>query len=339
MRGTSYRSDIAIDDVSLIENCTATPEISTTTIDILYTDSGMPTESCLNRCDSDNDLQRHLNNFILSCGCDESCVDSNSCCPDYAALCILGPDDFGTTDAITEPDAVPVTTTATRHVTTVEPNEFAKFSKTASPSTGHPIVFVVPDTTEAIYEKVITTPRSTGAVFEQNATIKYVPVPTTHNTVISVTTNATEAPKPVFVKNKTMATKAIFSTTTKSTTAEKYKTEWMDNDALTIPVVAKKEDEDFEIVLTAPPNETLKSVPSLKLVDSSYGYITTVVVVIVSIVLVGIAGWQRYRMRTCGLINRLKSGCKGSDSLSDVRFLTGDEILDFNLAHQDDYDI
>lgn len=334
MRGTSYRSDIAIDDVSIIENCTIPPEDLTTSADVLYTDTGTPTESCLNRCDSDNDLTRHLTDFILSCGCDEACVDSNSCCPDYAALCILGPDDFGgTTDLATEQDAATTTTAAARRPTTTaaaEPNELAKLSNdsgTAASGTGRPIVFVVPAATEAIYEKVI---RTRGA-----------PTDAASTTVMSVATNATEAPRPVFVKNITAATKAVLSTTRvkSTTTTEKYKTEWMEDDALTIPM-AKKETEEFDIILTASPNETLKSVPSLKLVDGSYGYVTTAVVVVVSIVLVGIvAGWRRYRTRTCGLLSKLKSGCKGGgDSLSDVRFLTSDEILDFNLAHPDDYD-
>ncbi|KAJ2954963.1 hypothetical protein O0L34_g3292 [Tuta absoluta] len=80
IRGKSFTSDIAIDDVAILqgENCTAASEMATTPA---YT---MP-DSCSGRCD----LPATPSRSDLECGCAAVCVINESCCPDFFDLCVF----------------------------------------------------------------------------------------------------------------------------------------------------------------------------------------------------------------------------------------------------------
>lgn len=48
-------------------------------------------ESCENRCNtSDNQIY----DFLISCDCDDQCLDRNRCCPDYFDFCVIGTTEF-----------------------------------------------------------------------------------------------------------------------------------------------------------------------------------------------------------------------------------------------------
>ncbi|GLV37031.1 Scavenger receptor class C type II [Carabus blaptoides fortunei] len=90
VRGKSYVSDIAIDDVSLAAAECEDNEFSTvSTTEEVSTEMAPMVESCLNRCDNTSDTI-YLDSFVLACDCVDTCIENNSCCPDYVAVCILG---------------------------------------------------------------------------------------------------------------------------------------------------------------------------------------------------------------------------------------------------------
>ncbi|XP_062535202.1 MAM and LDL-receptor class A domain-containing protein 2-like [Armigeres subalbatus] len=88
--GMRYRSDIAIDDVQLLNgsgcntNDTILETITESDDDIIRIDS------CVGRCGKNmSDSSGENNQNVIHCGCNNDCNDDNPCCPDYAEICVF----------------------------------------------------------------------------------------------------------------------------------------------------------------------------------------------------------------------------------------------------------
>ncbi|XP_075987130.1 uncharacterized protein LOC142983863 [Anticarsia gemmatalis] len=106
IRGKSFTSDIAIDDVAILqgENCTSLMTQATTTPD---------DQSCVGRClvgfdayytESSGHGHSHTGH---TCECSFICVLSDNCCPDYLDVC-----EFGITSDTDQPEATTLSSTS-----------------------------------------------------------------------------------------------------------------------------------------------------------------------------------------------------------------------------------
>lgn len=87
--GMRFRSDMALDDVSLLSgadcNVVTGTDVSPTVVD---EEEGSKIDSCENRCEQTLE-QSYLTMNVIHCGCNSDCISNSSCCPDYIELCVF----------------------------------------------------------------------------------------------------------------------------------------------------------------------------------------------------------------------------------------------------------
>ncbi|KAF5284256.1 hypothetical protein FQR65_LT00256 [Abscondita terminalis] len=181
IRGKSFFSDIAIDDVRVIPDCS---DAFTTESDVSYSFDDNSVPSCLDRCNIPSNSSENV------CDCDESCIDNNTCCVDYIAVCILGVTEEyeSTTDWITseEPNTSKkfktIENTTTKKTTTV----------TTTRTTPKPVTTTKTTTTKASTRAITTTKRPTTiTTTKRSTTITTTKRPTTTTTTKRPTTTTT----------------------------------------------------------------------------------------------------------------------------------------------------
>ncbi|XP_053619091.1 uncharacterized protein LOC128680186 isoform X2 [Plodia interpunctella] len=88
LRGWSYTSDIAIDDVAILQgqNCSIAKQQASTPPDF-------NSETCLNRCNLMGDFEN-----TGSCECSLQCIDHHKCCADFFEVCVFNGDTPTTDD-------------------------------------------------------------------------------------------------------------------------------------------------------------------------------------------------------------------------------------------------
>ncbi|XP_023029949.2 uncharacterized protein [Leptinotarsa decemlineata] len=84
VRGSGYVSDIAIDDVKVIMNCTM-DDVFTTQSEIPNTEIIPTVDSCEDRCGQMESVTS--DSYHLTCDCDDDCYYKRRCCPDYYDFC------------------------------------------------------------------------------------------------------------------------------------------------------------------------------------------------------------------------------------------------------------
>uniref|UniRef100_A0A182TGR4 Scavenger receptor class C n=1 Tax=Anopheles melas TaxID=34690 RepID=A0A182TGR4_9DIPT len=89
--GMRYKSDIAIDDVSLLQgdSCRVAVEDGEEPPPAEVENVPVKIESCENRCGSSMAAVLSANDTIVHCDCHEDCVTSETCCPDYRERCVF----------------------------------------------------------------------------------------------------------------------------------------------------------------------------------------------------------------------------------------------------------
>ncbi|CAH0548931.1 unnamed protein product [Brassicogethes aeneus] len=332
IRGRSYISDIAIDDVKIIENCQREEIVSTSTTEISYGTETVRVESCENHCgmvSSNNEYD------IISCDCDENCLDNNRCCPDYIDHCLMETttEEYTTTDMSNE---VHFTTEIIPKSTKKPPQNSSVTYRKTTTTTIPPLpksvpkkpIFIVDEPTPKIIEHT------------QPAPAKTTP-PTTKMTVKSkpttTTTKITPSTAKKFIKTTTKTKKPV-------TTKKVIKP--------FIPQVKKIKETDYSYVpergndvfdkydyveeMGTKVKGTFNHFTEKKTlqVEKPQTHSNTVLIVasvaLCSFVLVILlAVGKKYGWYNCG--DRRKLG----NSQSDVRFLTNDEILDFSCGYDD----
>lgn len=98
--GRSRLSDIAIDDVALLQGAYCITEQFQTTESVTEEDGGIyDIQSCTNRCnetqpslsvDTVTVRQNGKTAIIEKCDCHSGCEDLKSCCLDYRSICVFG---------------------------------------------------------------------------------------------------------------------------------------------------------------------------------------------------------------------------------------------------------
>ncbi|KAL3270817.1 hypothetical protein HHI36_021338 [Cryptolaemus montrouzieri] len=298
VRGNGYVSDIAIDDVKIIENCKiedleeAEPTTTTEMPEEYGTTDLFPDDlfSCENKCFSNELLVgRHR-----ICACDEECFERNNCCPDFIDFCLLQGPSFtnfeetsSSSSSFTTDLTSPIWTkpTTERITSKTTPKIIEKESTTQKTTIS--IVYKLPPLTEAVTENNI----------QKTATQSIETRTTTENNIIIQETER-------IVKTNTDLSNIIPQ---------------IPNDMIPIEDIAHlKRKFNVKMVMTKPKEE-----------DNRFLYIslggTVVIIVVLAVIL--------YARRSRKLRSRGLRSASHGDSASDVRFLTKDEFLDLNLDY------
>lgn len=339
--GMKAKSDIAIDDVSLLygEDCRPkaesedeeiTPEVLPP--DVPSDDNIFKLGSCENRCgvnvSSVVTIPDTSVNFV-QCDCFEGCVDSKTCCPDYAERCVFNETAFAASTISTSTKILPSTTETTRPTTTPTTSTTTTTIRTTQPTTKPTTTPTKPTTTSTRP----TTPRSTSTTAVQTSsstTIKTTlkpKVPTTTTTKSynlrprNITTTSSTTTKPMLLPMVRTRRPTTSTTTTTSTPT---------TEEVVLKLVARFGDVSSE-EFPASVLEYGDNKPNLARVFLFSGIgVVSFGCVILLIVL--------HIRRNSGenVLNRLKqksmkSKLGSNEGFEDVRFLAADEHLDFSL--------
>ncbi|KAF7393160.1 hypothetical protein HZH66_008993 [Vespula vulgaris] len=317
-RGTSYVSDIAVDDIAILQGkeCeTNTSDIGTTTMTTNNNDQVeivSASQTCQGKCN--NFTTSQLINVepqdeeppvykVEQCQCTLDCAEYSLCCPDYAEYCVLAFTDDGITQEITEATISTTTNQNRVNVTKLLPNitKAVKYETTTLSTTinrNHILINPKDD-----IDPNTTKPRETE-VSKPKIFVKPTMKTTTLVHVIA----------PITVP-KTSSTKTTYKSMT--TTTKHIE-------------VTKQYDPQISVRIEKPKkfhhNSGKIGLP---------GIIGLIIGILSGIIVVSIVAFF--------IITRRKTYKRGTGNSSlsedsDVRFLTSDEILDFNLAKPSDND-
>ncbi|CAK1595559.1 unnamed protein product [Parnassius mnemosyne] len=219
IRGSSFTSDIAIDDVAILQgsNCTAAKREATTP------SNNMP-DSCADRCGSIGKP-----NNELGCGCTGSCVNDGSCCPDFFDLCMFSTDSddsASNTSVEIAPQTqklvatTPETTSSTRSSTPIATTKTTPITTSTTPLTT--VSTTVKRTTTSTTSTTTSKPKTTTStkpttIFKRRTLVFKTSTPVykfTENTRKFTTVKTTIIPK-LPIKTTQSSTTKIPSTSTK----------------------------------------------------------------------------------------------------------------------------
>ncbi|XP_060534300.1 uncharacterized protein LOC132706781 [Cylas formicarius] len=325
VRGPGYVSDIAIDDVRIIENCDPDDYVYTTTEEpVTENETPKTVESCANRCGlvaSGND-----GNTMIACDCNDNCFDRNRCCPDYFDVCLAvassTSDVYPTTtdgSAARETSAQTETTDAT---TQYKPPTIRKRPAVAVPNvTRRPIVLLTPPPVPEYVEKVNP---------------KWPPLrfPHTAKPVQNVETNdVIDLPPPSTNDDDDNGNVAVVATATTPLADDE------DNSAFDRDEYVEELAKEFEV----PRVRALDPIHNKEFAQrqDEPSDVKTILAVVTSccgvavLIIVAVSVLARRKCVKC-YRKRIAASSGNGDSQSDVRFLTADEVLDFSLER--DYD-
>nr|XP_031841867.1 uncharacterized protein LOC116431082 [Nomia melanderi] len=312
VRGNTYVSDIAIDDVAILQgdkcqNTSKAENEGVTESDDDQIEQVNAQLSCRGQCK--NVMTSNLTtakDLSQTCLCTIDCAEHFICCPDYAEYCILGP----TEDSVTEVtevttvihDAIigpPVKKDNVTDIATMRPDD--KGISIYPKDEIDPVTLKPPTTTTTTIATTTTTASPVTNVTRPK-TVK--PLITTERTTL--TTNAT--------------TKLIQTTketpVPETSTTERY-----------VPIAAPP---DLDVV-----RQDVEKLHHSGVKISMPGIISLVVGILTGVTItVMVAIFVLRRRKT---YKRSANGSALSED-SDVRFLTSDEILDFTLARPSEND-
>ncbi|XP_053687347.1 uncharacterized protein LOC128736873 [Sabethes cyaneus] len=239
--GMKYKSDIAIDDVSLLtgEYCRPTKvEGDDIEVDPTAVPEDVPPEatedknifeidSCENRCGKNvSHVMKNTNQNAVSCDCYETCIDMKTCCPDYAERCVFNDtlvpsstpySTVSTTTQITSTTtASPTTSTTTKPVTSPTPTTSTSTTPTVTTPTTTSTVRTSTKTTEKTTTTSTTPPSSSSSTQKtynlrpRNMTVKPVFVPMVRTRKPKTTTSlGTTVPETVMPTTEMVTLKLI----------------------------------------------------------------------------------------------------------------------------------
>ena len=332
--GHSMMSDIAIDDVSILLDDDCINEEKATTPKIVEDDDDdvLDIQSCVGRCFKDHITMVTVVNATLLCNCNDDCVTALTCCPDFLDVC-----EFETNANISTTVSTTTANTTTERPTTI--------TTTVTTPKKEPTTMKVTTTT--------TTPTTTTTA-PTTTTTTTTSAPTTVKKIILIPGTKPATVKPTTVKP------TIPSTTTTMTTMTTSKPDVTTNNPSTTAqeghriIVDKKsdedeilkeldDDEDYSSIEEKPPQEIAeKSTDKLKQSPTSSSHVKKYSVislgVITAIAVILIVAVKRYKSSTNPLNYKQNSGKTPTSNVtefSEVRFLTEDECLDFNIANSD----
>ncbi|KAK2578666.1 hypothetical protein KPH14_012155 [Odynerus spinipes] len=333
IRGTSYVSDIAIDDVAILQGKECETNINNTSTTAAPTNNNDQVElvsasqTCRERCNNYNTSHfvtvnpQDEDQRIYSaeqCQCTVDCAEYSLCCPDYAEYCVLAFTNDGITQEFTEATTNTTTTTTTTTIT-ANPNKVTvtmfwsnitkarKYETTTLSTTMNRNR--IPINPKDDIDPNTTKPRDTPTSMPKTTTpLKFVTKSTKPSTVVQRTTAFT------VVTKKSPAKKTYISMTT-----------------TVKPIETTKHYDPQVSVRIENPHKFHHDNGNIGLP----GIIGLIIGVLTGIIVISIVAFF--------IITRKKTYKRGTGNSSlsedsDVRFLTSDEILDFNLAKPNDND-
>lgn len=286
VRGVSYVSDIAVDDVAILQGdecIVKNVSTSVTTSDYDQVELVNSQQSCRDRCSfgpvTESSVSFDGQLGPESCYCTVNCVERSMCCPDYAEYCILGY------------------------------------------SSGYTII-------SDVVTKGLANNNTTSAP-ARNSTLTGFPInpkdnidPSMPNTTMSTLTTRTTTTVKTTIKPQT---KKPSRTTVKPTHSETKETPFEPKTTSTTKRTELRDESDLhnaEKLRHGGSFETLEIIVAI-------GATLFVLSIAIAIAIIVIRRRRTYKRGT-------SSSALSEDS--DVRFLTSDEILDFNLARPADND-
>ncbi|XP_058124909.1 uncharacterized protein LOC131285426 [Anopheles ziemanni] len=355
--GMRYKSDIAIDDVSLLQgdNCKVAVEDG-----LENPDDAAPTDpelvpdkiaSCENRCGMSMADILNATDKIVPCSCQEDCVVDATCCPDFVERCVFVVPTVNTASTTTSaplsvstiPTTVkamqmstPATSTTARATTTTTTTVRTTLSTTTRPSTTSTW------TTTTTTARPSTTPRKppspTATIRSTTKAYNLRPRPvipmTKRPSFISSTTSKTTVTTTTRTSSTATTTKQVPTTVTVTVqpstlaTTKNLAPEPTQSDMV---FVTNDVETSTDRLLLAPrfadapfPSETVPQPSPMK-----YFILATVgAVVFFSIFCVT---YSYARKSRSSVLARLKEKSQNK-CFEDIRFLAGEEDLDFNIS-------
>lgn len=284
VRGSTYVSDIAIDDVAVLQGDECIVKNESTSVTVSNEDQieiVNAQQTCRDRCVWTESIAPSAPSFgPESCLCTIDCMVRSICCPDYPEYCILG-------------------VTMYDNITTGSPNKATVAPAKNSTLTGFPI-----------------NPKDDIDPGVSNSSI------TPRRTTTTATTRRRSMPSVVTVKSQTMKP---LRTITQQT--EMKETPFVSKMTSTTKYVELEDRLDLHNMEQNP--RKMKQDRGIEILMIVAGVCVTLVLLSMAIVIIVIRRRKTYK--------RGASGSALSED-SDVRFLTSDEILDFNLARPNDND-
>ncbi|XP_070151654.1 uncharacterized protein [Polyergus mexicanus] len=297
VRGSSYVSDIAIDDIAILQGdeCIIKNESTSVTVgDDDQVEIVNAQQTCRNRCvfssttPISSDASSNNSFGPESCLCTVDCAERSICCPDYAEYCILG---YSTVTTVPEDMTTSLSTNAT-----ISPVR-------NSTLTGFPMNPMIP--------------------------IPMIPMKDDIDPGISNSTTSTITRTPITtVKVQTKSPPRITTRVKSTWHAEMKETPFEPKITLTTKYIEPQDRSDLHIEQNPEKKKHGRGIEILEIVFA-IGATLAVLSVALVITIIVIRRRKTYKRGT--------SGSALSED-SDVRFLTSDEILDFNLARATDND-
>uniref|UniRef100_A0A182K082 Probable Ufm1-specific protease 2 n=1 Tax=Anopheles christyi TaxID=43041 RepID=A0A182K082_9DIPT len=334
--GMRYKSDIAIDDVSLLQgdSCRVPVEDSEEPPSEVE-NVPVKIESCENRCGISMAAVLNNSDTLVHCDCHEDCVTSESCCPDYRERCVfqiaVGVSNVSTTTAVPATSTT-VSVTSTKAATTTSTVLVTTSTTAATVRTTLSSTTVKPTTSTTTTTISTTTPTATAtsSVSTTTTTTKrynlrpnrptFVPLTNRPRLPTTNTTTAATTPKATTPTSTTVATKKATTIPTTQSDMVFEHTETSTTEEVIMPGLA---------MAPEPPIAKLHSAPSLM---KFFIYALSTIVLFVCIL--SVAYYYARRSRS-SVLARLKEKSQKS-GFEDIRFLAGDEDLDFNISHTHD---
>ncbi|XP_045519755.1 MAM and LDL-receptor class A domain-containing protein 2-like [Pieris brassicae] len=185
IRGSSYTSDIAIDDVSILqgENCTNAAMSAVTPSPPL----DIP-DTCVGRCSVYDPTAESPH---MRCGCSIACFSDHNCCPDFFDACIFAPDSTMLDELSVNTEEAPQTqkliqtTPQTTSSSTTTSTTTSTSTKTTTTTTPKPTT--KPTTPKLTTRKITTKPPPKTTRILTTKTTKPTTVPTRKTTKVFTT--------------------------------------------------------------------------------------------------------------------------------------------------------
>uniref|UniRef100_A0AAG5DHM2 Scavenger receptor class C n=1 Tax=Anopheles atroparvus TaxID=41427 RepID=A0AAG5DHM2_ANOAO len=352
--GLRYKSDIAIDDVSLLQgdSCKVAVEDGLDNPEEGPTDPEkvpVKIESCENRCGVSMASVLNNSDTIVHCDCHEDCVINATCCPDFRERCVFEVLSAVNTSANTSTPVI-VSTVATTVTTKQVSTTSTAAATTTTVSTTSSTVSTTTKasaTTRTTTAKPSTTPRKLPSSTSTTSTTKpynlrprptFVPMTNRPRWTTTTTrkTTVTSTARPTTVSTSTKLP-VVATTTTQTVRSSTPSTVVTTTKATSVPTESDMvfEPTEFEATtngLLAPgfaiaafPSETVAKPQSL-----AKFFICAIVGVVVFVGILCIT-YNYARKSRSSVLARLKEKSQ-KKCFEDIRFLAGEEDLDFNIS-------
>ncbi|XP_058460533.1 uncharacterized protein LOC131436084 [Malaya genurostris] len=322
--GMKFKSDIAIDDVSLMNgiDCHSKLEgdvvvqVSPVAPEEVPDDGGiLKIDTCEDRCGKTNvSLLGNSTQNTVHCDCFEGCVETRTCCPDYAERCVFN-DTLVTTSSTTVSSTTKLTTT-----TTILPS-------TSTIRITKPTTSLTTLTSTTVSSTTSSTPKSSQESSSTSTTVRTTTTkkPTNQNTIKTYNLrprNTTKEPVVIPMVRTRMPTTA--STANMPTTTE----------TVTLKIIASLDSNVDEMAPSMVDSGDVKPNLGRVFLLSSVGVISFGFVVLLITLHIR-------RNSGASVLNRLKQKSMknhfgSTEGFEDVRFLAADEHLDFTIPEDAD---